>query len=390
MILRPQAIFLDGELRHGLEVEIESGIVTRIGPHSGMPDLFVLSPAFVNAHSHLEYRGMQGKLNGIPYPEWLFEVAKLKSEESPLEVEQACLTAALENLSTGVALIAEHSDRPGSGAAMRATGLQGHLFQEVITVRESHDPAAKLASINEKRARQANHFPGITLTPHALFTVDAKTLTNFAHSPFFSIHFSEHITERQLYSNHAGPLAEFYKNNGLILNSKCMSPLEYMQSLGILNGNCQLVHCCDVRSDEVLEIGKSGAVVAHCPRSNETLGCSQAPVRQFLSTGVKVGLGMDSAASSGPIDMFAEMRAALDVSRKKGEYITAEEVWTMATTMGAESLGYSDWTIRVGSTVPLIKIEAPSLATIDHLIESSKPSDVSFVEGLTPACLATR
>src|SRR6185436_1326660 len=106
---------------------------------------------------------------------------------------------------------------------------------------------------------------------------------------------------------------------------------------------------------------------AHCPRSNAALGCPPARIRELLHLGVDVGLGMDSAASSGPIDMFLEMRAALNTSNSIGKPLKGEEVWNMATAMGARTLGRADWDIEEGFEGPLLAIEADGVTSVEAL-----------------------
>ena len=86
-----------------------------------------------------------------------------------------------------------------------------------------------------------------------------------------------------------------------------------------------------VRAASIELIAERGCTVAHCPRSNSALGCPTAPIGVLLDMGVRVGIGMDSAASSGMIDMFAEMRETVRTSRETSRPLTEEEVWHMAT-----------------------------------------------------------
>ncbi|MBC8063981.1 MAG: hypothetical protein H7Y17_04070, partial [Chlorobia bacterium] len=74
MIVRPYGIVQSGSLQLGLEILLHGNQITEVRPHTGIPENFVVSPAFVNAHSHLEYRGMQGKLKSEEYWSWIREI----------------------------------------------------------------------------------------------------------------------------------------------------------------------------------------------------------------------------------------------------------------------------------------------------------------------------
>lgn len=152
MILRPYGIVLDGALEVGLELEILGDGSRVVRPHTGLPEPYILTPAFVNAHSHLEYRGFQGKVQASGYWNWIREITRLKPMQSDAEVIADCLLAADENRATGVYRIEEHSDRIGAAAAMRKAGLQGPIYQELITFFEHASPAEKLAQ-TAKRPR---------------------------------------------------------------------------------------------------------------------------------------------------------------------------------------------------------------------------------------------
>lgn len=379
--LRPYGIVVDGRLEHGLEVELtDDQTIESVRPLVGEPEEYVLSAAFVNAHSHLEYRGLQGKVSTQSYPAFIKEITLAKREQSKEQVREDCLVAAYENGQTGVAYIAEHSDRPFSGDAMKGHGLDGIIFQEVITFNESSAPADRLALVAEAMRLNTRVFTGeVHINPHAPWTVDEDTLRSIGTAGGrVSIHVAESVFENDYLESDAGPLAEASRSAGMA-RTHGMRSVAYLGWCGYLRPGVQFVHCCDVTAEEVASISASGVAVAHCPRSNEALDCPRSPVREFLDAGTLVGLGMDSAASSGPIDMFAEMRAAIEVARKRGAEVTPEEVWRMATTMGAESLGLSSWDVVEGSTTPLVKLHVPFAESVRDLIEACSPRSVEWV-----------
>lgn len=376
-ILRPYAVVIGGEVRAGLEIELVDGVIHDVRRHRGLPDMYVLSPAFVNAHSHMEYRAMRGRFDGLAYWPWIRALTLAKGDESAADVLAACRTAAEENVRTGVALVAEHSDRPGSAQAMQETHLQGRIYKELLTL--GRDPLTTLANVRAACEAETGFGLACAPSPHAPHTVDEVALRTFAEGAPFSIHVAETTDENEYFLTHQGPIRDLRDRFGLQTPEFEGRVFEYLEHLGLVRPGMQMVHACDLNEPEVYRAVEAGATVAHCPRSNEALGCPPAKVREMLDAGMLVGLGLDSVASSGPIDMFAEMRAAIKVAERRGAHLKAEEVWAMATTLGAASVGESAWEISVGSQAPLIKIHREGIQRFDELIAEGKPEDVEWV-----------
>lgn len=384
MVLRPYGLVINGCLEIGLELVLNNGVIEEIRPHTAIPDHYIISPAFVNAHSHLEYRGLQGKLTETEYWPWIREITALKQTQTEEEVRADCLTAAKENRATGVALIGEHSDRPFAGEALAKEKLGGIIFQEVITFLEHQDPKSKLESIKKKADQNRTVFDGpVYLSPHAPYTVDSSTLAKLGKSGDpLSIHVAETPLETEFFELGTGPIADLYNRFDYPFKPTGKSVVETLSDHCLVRKKAQFVHCCALRPNEIDLIAGAGVTVAHCPRSNVHLKCPSAPIRELLDAGVLVGLGLDSAASSGPFDMFAEMGCALRVSRLRGRGLEAEEVWQMATSMGARSLPLQnrpDWEILPGSSVPLIKLNVPGAQTTEDLIEQGSPERVEWI-----------
>lgn len=388
--LRPEGVIIDGVLECGLEVEIEDGVVQEIRASSHQPEPYVLSPAFVNAHSHLEYRGMLDQIPHPEYYEWIYELSRLKPLEQPEFVREQCQIAAQENRSTGIAWIGEHSDRPGSVEAMQEAGLGGWVFHEVLTSGTTDVRSV----VNRVQERLDNFLDEIdpnnsskptiraSLNPHAYYTVDREILKELgANGQPSSIHLAETTHESNFTRTGTGPLADRRRSFGIPFDIYGESIVRVLDDLGILRPGMQCVHCCDVEGDDIGLLAVRGVTIAHCPRSNVRLQCPIAPVREFLDAGITVGLGLDSPASGGKIDMFAEMRSALDVSQERGAPVTPEEVWRMATRDGYWSFGdpNGSWDIEVGSSTPLIGIQVAGADSIENLIRQGEPSKVFWV-----------
>lgn len=369
--LRPDAIVRpDGCLEAGLEVEVVDGFIAAIRKWSSSEREeagCLLSPAFVNVHSHLEYYDLCGALEGFSYWDWIRELTTRKPMRTIESVQRSAELAAVRNIQTGIAAIGETSDWPVSGTAIRKAGLTGRIFQEVITLREWSSPSERVNLRREWANKQAQEsgLP-VHLSPHAPYSVAPGVLKDIARTKEpQSIHVaeSEHEIEAFLYGT--GPIAEMMRDAGVDFLPVRKTPLEYLNQLGCLHDRTQIVHGCYFTNKDIELAAQVGVSIAHCPRSNMNLGCQNARIAEMRRRGIKVGLGLDSAASSGDIDMFAEMRAAMKVAENLNDPLSASDVWLMATTEGAESLWLSeDWRIEVGANPRLMLLmDVDSLET---------------------------
>ena len=127
-------------------------------------------------------------------------------------------------------------------------------------------------------------------------------------------------------------------------------PVEYLDSLGWLDGDVWCAHCVHLSDGDIARFRETGTGVAHCPTSNLRLGAGVAPVRELLDAGVRVGLGVDGSASNERSDLFFEVKQALLVARGRGgpQAMTAREALRLGTRGGAAVLGRSD----IGSLEP--------------------------------------
>ncbi|HTO24831.1 MAG TPA: 8-oxoguanine deaminase [Gaiellaceae bacterium] len=127
-------------------------------------------------------------------------------------------------------------------------------------------------------------------------------------------------------------------------------PVEYLDSLGWLDGDVWCAHCIHLSPADVARFGETGVGVAHCPTSNLRLGAGVAPVRELVDTGVRVGLGVDGSASNERSDLFFEVKQALLVARGRGgpRAMTVREALRLGTRGGAAVLRRDD----IGSLEP--------------------------------------
>ncbi len=128
------------------------------------------------------------------------------------------------------------------------------------------------------------------------------------------------------------------------------TPVEYLDSLGWLDGDVWCAHCVHLSKPDVMRFADTGTGAAHCPTSNLRLGAGIAPVRDLLDAGVRVGLGVDGSASNERGDLLLEVKQALLVARGRGGpgALTVRDALRLGTRGGASVLRRED----IGSLEP--------------------------------------
>ncbi|MBI4531981.1 MAG: amidohydrolase family protein, partial [Candidatus Latescibacteria bacterium] len=124
-----------------------------------------------------------------------------------------------------------------------------------------------------------------------------------------------------------------------------MTPVRYLDQLGLLRPRTIVVHAVCVDDDDVLLLSERGVSVCLCPRSNLRTGVGPPPVRKLVAAGVHTALGTDSLASNGDLDLRKEMAALSGVAPD----LPSSAILRMATLGGARALGFDH---RIGSLEP--------------------------------------
>src|ERR687890_2406600 len=148
-----------------------------------------------------------------------------------------------------------------------------------------------------------------------------------------AIHLSESPEEVEFVKSGTGGLADIFGSNEW--GGAGVSPVRYAQDLGLLAPETIAAHLATGVSEEDIEIlAQTGVAAAHCPRSNEFLGCGVSPVLGMLSAGIRVGMGTDGLWSSPSMNLFEETLFEVEMLGMGGA-----AGLELATLGGARSLG---------------------------------------------------
>jgi 5-methylthioadenosine/S-adenosylhomocysteine deaminase len=168
------------------------------------------------------------------------------------------------------------------------------------------------------------------------------------------------------------------------------SPVNHMESLGLLSSSLIACHCVWLTEAEMDLLARRGVKVVHNPESNMKLASGVAPVPELLARGVTVGLGTDGCASNNNLDLFQEMDSAAKlhkVHRLDPTVMPSSVVLEMATLGGARVLGLEKeiGSLEVGKKADIIVLDLhrphlqPLYNIVSQLVYSAVGADVRDV-----------
>ena len=155
-------------------------------------------------------------------------------------------------------------------------------------------------------------------------------------------------------------------------------------------------HCVHVEEDEIALLARARRRPSRTARARTPTSAVASPrCEELRAAGVRVGLGTDSPASTPSLDMFEEMRAAIEAARaraRRPDALGAADALELATLGGARALGLDDaiGSLGVGKKADLAIISlaetsfVPWEDPVTAVVLGGSPQHVveTFVEGL--------
>ncbi|MCX7981083.1 MAG: hypothetical protein N3A68_08595 [Bacteroidia bacterium] len=198
----PEALYWQGALLRGVSVHLQEGKVVEI-THASIPDALqvegLLTPAWVNAHTHLELSHLRGKLpRGRGMVDFLEAMGPGRGQASPEIIYQALHEAA----QAGTWAFVSHQNVP--------------LPPEAIPSRVQVYPLTEYFGLRRNGARRrwkALRRWGYPLTPHSFYALSRPLLRRVRRFTAFprSLHFYESVEERLWLEGGKGPFKRFFR-----------------------------------------------------------------------------------------------------------------------------------------------------------------------------------
>lgn len=123
-----------------------------------------------------------------------------------------------------------------------------------------------------------------------------------------------------------------------------MTPISYVNSLGLLDNHVIAAHCVHITDEEISLIKDKKFYPIYNPTSNLKLASGFTPVEKLLKNNIIMGIGTDGDSSNNSQNLLQDMHigAIVNKAREMDEQaVKAIEILKMATINGQKALGIS-------------------------------------------------
>jgi aminodeoxyfutalosine deaminase len=439
MIIRARVVVtMDGPPIENGAVAISGDRITDVGKFSEISkqhsteevvdlDDQALLPGLINAHCHLDYTCLRGKIPRLEsFTDWIRAINAEKAKLSVADYVASINEGFAEATRFGTTTIANLTAFPELISRIEPP-IRTWWFAELIDVRDP-SRANEIVDLAVEKLKSAEH---CGLAPHAPFTASAKLYWRCEEiarreNILRTTHLAESREEMSMFRDASGTLYDFLKQIGrdmadcgrktplsqfteivrdctrsspdsLAATSRLRRPsrsshsLDSSGSVGMTNG-WMVVHLNELTESDfdLLKGSTTKFSIVHCPRSHEYFEHSPFQFEKLGEFGINVCLGTDSLASNEDLSLFAEMR----VFQKKSPNVSAEEILKMVTTNSARALRQENslGKIRSGFVADLIAMPIPrhsesvlrrtrSTSVFEQIIGFDRPVSWSMIGG---------
>ena len=346
-----------------LDIVIEDDAIKElVSSYNGMYDEIedangkVIIPGLINGHSHHGMAIFRCVNDNLTLDDWLNKkIWPLENKLTEEDIYYSTLYSCMEMIKTGCTCTNEMYIN--SNATLKAFKeskircLYGYNFMDINGKGDECFIEYKSAYERYKNEPLIN----FSVAPHSLYTCSKdylKRLSDFALELDVPIHV--HFCENE---NEVKTIKDNYN----------MSPVDALESVGLLRNKLILAHCTFLTEDEVKKLSSYNVSISHNPVSNLDLGCGIADISMYKKY-LNVCLGTDGVGSANTLNMFYHM-SLVDLLQKglhKDPTIhSSYETLKMATINGAKALGLDNeiGSIEVGKKADLVILDLDYLET---------------------------
>ena len=326
----------------GADIFIEGNLIKKIGNNLQIKasevidgNFLLMTPGFVNGHTHLGMSYFRNYADDLKLMDWLEnEIWPIENKLTADDIYWSSLLSICENIKSGVTNFCDmyyEMDRVCDATII--SGIRGTLTRGLTD--NDGKGKEKLKSIRELYNNYHNKANGrikVVPAPHAIYTCSENFLREISDlskdlDGIINIHLSET----------KGEVENSLKEHG-------MTPISYVNSLGLLDNHVIAAHCVHITDEEISLIKDKKFYPIYTPTSNLKLASGFTPVEKLLKNNIIMGIGTDGDSSNNSQNLLQDMHigAIVNKAREMDEQaVKAIEILKMATINGQKALGIS-------------------------------------------------
>ena len=352
-----KSVRLDGEVR---DIFIDDGVIREISPSCTRAadrtidgrDKAAL-PSFINGHTHAAMTLFRGYADDMPLKTWLEDkIWVLESKLTEEDVYRGAKLACLEMIKNGVTVFNDmYWHWEATARAVNEMKIRGFISAVFIDMFDEGKGRQQIALNSDLHALSKDYAPYVTFTfgPHALYTVSKTSLEwmrDFSAEKDILIHMH---------------LAETDDETRFSREKYGMSPVEFLDSIGLFSERYIGCHGCALDEADTAILKKRGARLVHVPVSNLKLAVGRVfPHLLMEKTGIPYCFGTDGCASNNHLDVLETMKFASLLAKfhtSDPTMLPARQTFDMATKTAANIFRLGEWSIREGLKPDIILID---------------------------------
>ena len=322
----------------------------------------ILCPGFVNTHCHLELSHMEGLMpEGSGLPKFVSLIPKLR-QTSKVDKFKSIKTADQNMSKSGIVAVGDISNTTESLSVKKNSAIRYHSFVEQFGLdKNKADDLLREGLKTVKEYRSSNL--SASLVPHAPYSLSPqliKRIYSYSDGQLLTIHHQETASEKELFINSKGDLAELFLSKGLDIssqleggkNSAQYALLPYLPK----EQKLLLVHNTFSESADIEEI-ETHFTLAYwctCPKANWYIEKQLPNYDLWRKKNLKITIGTDSLASNDSLCVLEEIK----MIQKNFPHISTNELLIWACKNGAEFFNYDELgSFKTGSKPGIVLIE---------------------------------
>lgn len=313
----------------------------------------VAVPGFVNMHTHAGMAMMRGIGEDIAFHEWLSRIWEVEKNLDEEYVYHATKVACLEMIKTGTTTFNDqYWYMPQAYRAASEMGIRPVLSYVICDRNDPEESERQKLQCEEmyQMSRKWSDMATFAISVHAIYSVSEPMIiwaAEYARKHDLPIHLHLSETEKEVEdckALHGG-----------------MSPVEYLDSLGILGPDVIAAHTLWLSDKDIEILGSRGVTCVHNVNSNLKLASGyKFRYNELRDAGANVCLGTDGCGSSNNLDMLETMKTSAMIQkawRGDSAAMPINEIMDMVTVNAARALKSDAGKIEEGALADIVIVD---------------------------------